>query len=134
MLKRQRAISLMGRTKLGIKARTVSFKFFYIFKGFLKCESFFKVFIEHVTILLPLFIFWSFGCKACGVLAPWPVMEPVCSCTGRRSSNHWTVREVPGPLHNLKNYWGLPKTFCFCGLYLSMFTILEIKFETFLKV
>ena len=32
-------------------------------------------FIEFVTILL-LFVFWLFGYEACGVLAPWPGMEP----------------------------------------------------------
>ena len=39
---------------------------------------FFKVFIEFVTILLPFFfsLFWFFGPKACGVLAPWPGIEP----------------------------------------------------------
>ena len=32
-----------------------------------------KVFIEFVMIL---FLFWFFGCKACGILAPWPGVEP----------------------------------------------------------
>ena len=35
-----------------------------------------KVFIEFVTKLLLLFMFWFFGIQACGLLAPWPGMEP----------------------------------------------------------
>ena len=35
----------------------------------------FKVFIEFVTKLL-CFMFWFFGCKACGILAPRPGIEP----------------------------------------------------------
>ena len=27
-----------------------------------------KVFIESVTMLLPLFVFWVFSCEACGIL------------------------------------------------------------------
>ena len=30
----------------------------------------FKVFIEFVTILLLSYMFWFFGLKACGILAP----------------------------------------------------------------
>ena len=36
----------------------------------------FKVFIEFVTILLLFSVFWFFGCKACGILAPQPGIEP----------------------------------------------------------
>ena len=36
----------------------------------------FKVFIEFVTILLLSYMFWFFGLKACGILAPWPGVEP----------------------------------------------------------
>ena len=36
----------------------------------------FKVFIEFATILLLFYIFWFFGHKACGILAPRPGMEP----------------------------------------------------------
>ena len=32
-------------------------------------------FIEFVTVLL-LFMFWIFGCKACGILTPQLGMEP----------------------------------------------------------
>ena len=37
--------------------------------------SIFKVFFEFVAILLLFFVFWFFGPKACGVLAPCPGIE-----------------------------------------------------------
>ena len=36
----------------------------------------FKVFIEFVTIFLLLNILGFFGTEACGILAPWPGIEP----------------------------------------------------------
>ena len=42
------------------------------------------------------FMFWFFGCKACGILTPQPRMEPAPPCTGRQSLNHCTTREAPG--------------------------------------
>ena len=39
----------------------------------------FKVFIELVTVLLLLFMFWFFGYEAYGILAPWPGIEPIPS-------------------------------------------------------
>ena len=41
---------------------------------FLRC-TILKVFTEFVTLLLLLFLFWFFGHKACGILAPWPGNE-----------------------------------------------------------
>ena len=32
--------------------------------------------------------FWFFGCKACGILAPWPGIEPELT---RDVSPHWKV-------------------------------------------
>jgi len=49
--------------------------FFSVFFFFFWMWTILKVFIEFVSILL-LFIFWFFGYEACGVLAPWPGMEP----------------------------------------------------------
>ena len=40
------------------------------FKIFFLMWSIFKVFFEFVAILLLFFVFWFFGPKACGVLAP----------------------------------------------------------------
>ena len=37
----------------------------------------FKVFIEFVTILLLIFMFWRFGHNARRILAPWPGIKPV---------------------------------------------------------
>ena len=42
-------------------------------------KNFLKVFIEFVTILLLLFMFWFFVHKACGILAPWAGIEPLPS-------------------------------------------------------
>ena len=36
----------------------------------------FKVFIEFITILLLLFMFWFFSQEACGILAPLPGIKP----------------------------------------------------------
>ena len=44
------------------------------------------------------FMFWLFGCKTCGVLAPWPVIKPATPCVGRQGPNHWATREVPKDL------------------------------------
>lgn len=46
----------------------------YFFKRCFFCffftmDHFFKVFIEFVITLLPLFMFWLFGQEACGILA-----------------------------------------------------------------
>ena len=49
-------------------------------------DSFFHILIELVTLF-----FFFFGCKVCGVLAHGAGIEP---CTGGRSLNHWTSREV----------------------------------------
>ena len=44
-------------------------------------EVFLKVFIDFVTVLLLVlflsFMFWFFGPKACGILAPWPGIKPL---------------------------------------------------------
>ena len=53
------------------------------------------------------FMFWFFGHEACGILAPWPGMEP---CIGRWSLNHWTTGQVLGHtflymLHTLCTPW-----------------------------
>ena len=42
---------------------------------FINLDSFWKVFIEFVTILL-LFVFWFFGHESWEILAPWPGTEP----------------------------------------------------------
>ena len=41
-----------------------------------------------------LFFFWP-RCVACGILVPWPGIEPVPSAVKAPSLNHWTVREYP---------------------------------------
>ena len=65
--------------------------FFRIF--FFLMWTIFKVFIEFVTILLLFYVlvFWPQGM--------WDLSSPArdrtrTPCTGRRSLNHWTAREV----------------------------------------
>ena len=44
-------------------------------KAFLYVDHF-KVFIESVTTLFLLFMFWVFGHEACGILVPQPRIKP----------------------------------------------------------
>ena len=48
---------------------------YFFLRIFFLMWTIFKVFIEFVTILL-LFMFWFFGHKACGILAPWRGIDP----------------------------------------------------------
>ena len=43
---------------------------------FFLMQTIVKVFIEFVTILLLLFMFWFLGCRACGILTPRPGIQP----------------------------------------------------------
>ena len=47
-----------------------------------------------LLLLLVLFL----AARQCGILVPWPGIEPALPCIGRQSLNHWTTREVPLPL------------------------------------
>ena len=40
-------------------------------------------------------MFWFFGHKACGILAPQPGTEPAPAALEGEVFNHWTTREVP---------------------------------------
>ena len=48
----------------------------FFFKDFLMW-TIFKVFIELVTVLPLFYAFWFSDHKACWILAPWPMVEPV---------------------------------------------------------
>ena len=43
----------------------------------------------------PAFFFFLPLCVACGILVPWPGIEPVPPVTEAQSLNHWSTREVP---------------------------------------
>ena len=58
-----------GTVKIFCKLTTF---FFFILFFFLN----FKVFIEFVTVLLLLFMFWLFSHEACGISAPQEGIEP----------------------------------------------------------
>ena len=54
-----------------------------------------KVFIEFITILLLLFMFWFFWPQGMWDLCSPTRDQTYIPCIGRQSHNHWTVREVP---------------------------------------
>ena len=48
-------------------------------------------------------MFWFFGCEACGIFAPPPVIEPAPPAFEESEvSNHWITREVSKLVLNLK--------------------------------
>ena len=56
------------------------------------------LFTEIVKIALPFswfFFFFLLLCVACGILVPWPGIEPVPPVTGTQSLNLWSRREAP---------------------------------------
>ena len=70
---------------------------------------------ETFTYLSIVFVFPFFSwlhwvlVAACGILAPWPRLEPEPPVLGARSFNHWTTREVhPSSLH--LRIWRRPGT------------------------
>ena len=63
---------------------------------------YFKVTVFSLFILYsleennnPHFFFFFWPCYACGILVPWPGIEPSPPAAEAWSLNHWTVREVP---------------------------------------
>ena len=44
------------------------------------------------------FLFWLHH-TACGILVPWPGIEPVPHAVEVQHPNHWTAREVPESGH-----------------------------------
>ena len=52
--------------------------------------------LPHLTLhcYINLFFFLAMPC-ACGILVPWPGIEPMIPALGAHSLNHWTTRKVP---------------------------------------
>ena len=52
------------------------------------------------------FFFWP-CCAACGIIIPWPGIEPMPPAMAMQSLNHWTAREVPerAIISAEKSYW-----------------------------
>ena len=48
-------------------------------------------------------IFWP-CCMACGILVPWPGIEPMSPAVEAWSLNNWTTREVPSPPFYWRNW------------------------------
>ena len=55
----------------------------------------FKVFIESVTILLLFYVLGLFGHEACGILVPWPGIEPTPPAIEGEVLTTGPPREVP---------------------------------------
>ena len=56
----------------------------------------YNIFLKSLLNLLQYcfcFMFWFFGCDACGILAPRPGIEPAPPAL--EGLNHWTTREIP---------------------------------------
>lgn len=52
----------------------------------------------HLFCSFICFVFWL-CLGACGVLVPWPGVEPVLPAVEAPGPDHWTSREVPGGIH-----------------------------------
>ena len=76
---------------------------FYFFKDFFFfwCGPFLKSLLNLLQYCF-CFMFWFFGCQACGILALQSGIEPPTPCIGTRSLNHWTTeKEVTGLFKNI---------------------------------
>ena len=51
--------------------------------------------LNHFLTLVWYSVFSFFGFRACGILVPWPGIEPMPPAVDAQSLNHWTAREVP---------------------------------------
>ena len=52
---------------------------FYFFKDLFWCGSFLKSLLNIIFVIVGFSFFFSFGHEACGILAPWPEIEPAAS-------------------------------------------------------
>ena len=73
-----------------------------LFLQCMRCDFFNRLFYFFI------FIFWL-RCAACGIIVPWPGIEPGPSAVRARSPNHWTTREFPNRLYFFRAVWGLQK-------------------------
>ena len=51
--------------------------------------------IKYLFMYLCIYLFLFFGHTACGILVPWPGIEPVPPVVEVQSLNYWAAREVP---------------------------------------
>ena len=58
------------------------------------------IILNHLCIPETNFFFFFWLClEACGILVPWPGIEPAPSAVEVWSPNHWTAREFPNKLY-----------------------------------
>ena len=68
-----------------------------------------------------------FGLKACGILAPWPGIEPAPPELEGEVFNHWTAREVPLFSQFFKRYFSwFYSTSGTIEIFLKFFKILQV--------
>ena len=58
---------------------------------FFSDSLFCHILAQFVYLYLFIFTFWH---VACGILVPWPGIEPMPPALGAQNLNHWTTREV----------------------------------------
>ena len=68
--------------------------------------------LQHLQALflfiLCCYLFCLFGHVACGILVPWPGMEPIPTTVDMQSFNCWTTREInPCLFFSFKHLWYL---------------------------
>ena len=89
---------------------------FFLLKDFLKIQTIFKVLTEFVIILLLFYVYGFFGHKACGILAPWPGIEPTLPPV----KGEVPKTGAPGKSHTSFLFkiiiWWKPLQFCKCLL------------------
>ena len=79
----------------GLECQRLGFLCFLFSLSLFLMWTIFKVFIEFVTILLLLFMFWFFGHKACEILVSQSGIKPTPLALEGESPNHWITREIP---------------------------------------
>ena len=75
-------------------SRTQSMSLF-LKKIFLMWTIFFKSLLSLLQHCFCFLYFGFFGHEACGILAPWPGIEPTPPALEVWNLNHWVAREVP---------------------------------------
>ena len=94
------------------------------------CYCAFFFFWESSGLILFHFILFHFFGRACGILVPWPGIEPASPALEAWSLNHWTAREVPVLSCKEKNFtlFFIPSRF-----YLHFVVSFAFSYKNYLK-
>ena len=77
------------------------------------------IFLCIFVLMYFFFFFWP-HCTACGILIPWPGIQPGPMAVKVQSPNHWTAREFPNILFLLFTIHVFFLVCCILYLYLSI--------------